>query len=106
MQLSAGKLVIETGGKLQSCERRVAKALESLTEASAQHKNTAENAVATVQNLRSRYNLVLAAHVPSVDPILTGDVPAGQQGDTLTLTRDQVWVVESIEDLYARLSAT
>lgn len=105
MQVSAGQLVIEYGGKLQACERRVAKAIETLTAKSASHEGTVKEAVVTVQHLRARFNLILTAHSPAVESVLSGDVPAGEPGDMLALSRDQVWVVESIEDLYGRLAA-
>lgn len=104
MQVSAGQLVVEYGGKLQACERRVAKALDTLTEKSANHLGMAKEAVVTVQQLRARYNLMLRAYAPQVEPVLNGAVAGDDQGEGITLSPDQVWVVESIDDLYDRLA--
>lgn len=104
MQVSAEQLVVEYGGKLRACERRVTKALEVLTEKSAQHLGMAKEAVSTVQHLRGRFNLLLAAHGEEVGGVVSGTNAGVEQAKEITLSPDQVWVVESIDDLYGRLA--
>ncbi len=107
MKVSTGELVAEYGGKLLACENVLASSLDRLAERkdASQYQVLAQESVGHIQRLRARYNIVLQAHGADVDEVLQGLKSADIAIPVVELSQEQVWVLDSIQDMYSRLSS-
>lgn len=106
MEVKASELIGEYGGKLVSCENVMVRSLDKLALQPNAHEyqDLAKESALGLKRLRARYNLVLQAHGQDLDPLLSGSVSVDQDASAIALTKEQVWVLDSIDDMYERLT--